>query len=603
MKSPFRLLRYALPYKRGLATVLITMAMAIGLEVLRPWPIKLLVDQVLGHQPVPGSLSRALSILPGGQSADGMLLWVCLGTVFLFLAATAMSMINTIATVGLGQRMTYELGADLFLHLQRLSLLFHNRRPVGDSIARITGDAYCAQTLLASVILPVLQAVVTLVAMFAIMWRLQPAMTLLSLGVTPFMVLAIRAFGKPMKSKNRERRSLEGRMMALVQQSLSAIPAVQAYTREEVEHARFRSVAEETVTAYQRSTLAGLWFKLFVGLVTAVGTAGIMWVGARYAMEGKMTVGGIFIFLSYLQALYTPINSIAYTAATVHSTAANADRVLEILDLPQDVRDSPDAKELLLRGDVRFERVTFGYELGRPVLHEVTLEAHRGDVVAVVGPTGAGKTTLLSMLIRFFDPWSGRVIIDGHNIRDIRLRCLREQIAIALQEPFIFPLTVAENIAYGKPGASRQEIEAAGKAACADEFIRGLPRGYDTLVGERGATLSGGEKQRLSIARAFLKDAPILILDEPTSAVDSRTEGRLLDAVQQLMRGRTTFIIAHRLSTIRGADRILVLDRGELVEEGSHAALLAMNGLYARLYRKQMEIATHDPLIELRTDG
>jgi ATP-binding cassette subfamily B protein/subfamily B ATP-binding cassette protein MsbA len=595
MRAQFRLLRYVGPHRRGLAVVLVTMALAVGLEVLRPWPTKLLVDHVLGQQPVPDTLAEALAFLPGPSGARGLLLWVCVSTVLIFLAGTLMALVSTYASVRLGQRMTYDLGADLFLHLQRLSLLFHSRRPVGDSIARVTGDPACVQTLVTGVLVPLLQAAATLVTMFVIMWSLEPTMTLLALGVAPFLVLTIRLFGKPMKARSRERRDLEGRMMSVVHQALTAIPAVQAFTREEREHARFRSHADDTVAAYGRSILADMWFKLFVGLVTAVGTAAVMWVGGCCAIDRTITVGTILVFLAYLASLYGPVNTITYSASTLQYAAANADRVLEILDTPLDVRDLPDAREARLRGHVRYEGVTFGYEPGRPVLKGISFEARPGQVVAIVGPSGGGKTTLVNLLVRFFDPWSGRVLIDGQDIRQLRVRSLRQQVAIVLQEPFIFPLSVAENIAYGRPEARPEQVMAAAVAAAADDFILRLPGGLEAMVGERGATLSGGEKQRLSIARAFLKDAPILILDEPTAALDARTEGLLLDVLDSLMKERTTFIIAHRLSTIRNADRILVIDRGEVVEEGRHEELLARGGLYASLYRQQMDVARHEP--------
>lgn len=570
------------------------MIVGIGLDVLRPWPTKLLVDQVLGQQPVPSQLGRLLTALPGSQGVERLLLWVCVSTVLIFLAGTLMAMANVSASVRLGQRMVYDLGADLFLHVQRLSLLFHNRRPVGDTIARVTGDPYCVQAMVTGAFLPLLESVILLITMFAIMWRLEPTITLLSLGVVPFLMLAIRIFGEPMKDRSRERRDLEGRLMSLVQQALSAIPAVQAFTREELECARFRHYADETVAAYRRATSADMWFKLFVGLVTSVGTAAIMWLGARYALQGKMTVGTILVFLSYLGSLYRPLNAMTYTASTLQHAAADADRVTEILDTLPDIEDSPDPREVSLQGHVRYVGVTFGYEPDRPVLKGISLEAKPGEVLAIVGPSGAGKTTLVNLLVRFFDPWSGRVSVDGQDIRELRIRSLRRQVAIVLQEPFIFPLTIAENIAYGRPDATIEEIVAAAVAANADGFIRRLPEGYDTVVGERGATLSGGEKQRLSIARAFLKDAPILILDEPTSAVDAGTESLLLDALARLMKDRTTFIIAHRLSTVRTADRILVIYDGEIVEQGAHSDLMALGGLYTSLYRQQMRSASHD---------
>jgi ATP-binding cassette, subfamily B, bacterial len=594
MTSQLRLLKYLRPHKRALAVVLLTMALSVALDVLRPWPMKLLVDQVFGGQPIPARLGDIVAALPGPDGAAGLTLWICISTVLIFLAGTLLNMVNTLAGVGLGQRMTFDLGADLFLHLQKLSLLFHSRRSVGDTMSRVTGDAYCVQTLVTGALVPLLQAAVMLISMFLIMWQLAPGMTLLSLAVVPFLALSIRVFGREMKSRTRERRDLEGRMMAIVQQTLSAIPAVQAYTRETAEFERFRGYADRTVAAYQRGTLASMWFKFFVGLVTAVGTASMMWMGAGEVMSGRMSVGTLLVFLSYLSSLYAPLNTITSTASTWQGNAANAERVVEILNTAPDVQDAPDAVDTHIEGVVQYDDVTFGYDKERPAITSASFSARRGEVVAIVGPTGAGKTTLVNLLVRFFDPWQGVIRIDGVDIRKYRLKSLRGQIGMVLQDPFIFPMSAADNIAYGRPGASREEIIAAAEAASADEFIRRLPEGYDSIIGERGATLSGGEKQRLSMARALLKDAPILVLDEPTSALDAVTESRLLAALNRLMHGRTTFIIAHRLSTIRNADNILVVQRGQIVEQGKHKDLMATDGPYSGLYRQQMEFVRHE---------
>jgi ABC-type multidrug transport system fused ATPase/permease subunit len=597
--NQLRLLRYARPHWKSILLLLGTIGMGVVLGLLAPWPMKLLVDNVLGEHPLPEPLRDVLGILPGDDGKQGLLLWVVAGSVALFIVATAVGMLSTVVSTRVGQQMAYNLGADLFLHVQRLSIVFHSRRPVGDTIARVTGDPYCVQVMALGALLPLVQSVITLVAMFFVMWQLQQTLTLLSLGIVPFLVLAIRVYSRPMKDTSRVTRDLEGAMMSVVQRTLTAVPAVQAFTREEYEHERFRAYARDTVTAYVRSTRAGLWFKLFVGLVTTGGTAAMMYIGASYVLDGELTLGTLLVFLAYLASLYGPLNSITYTASTWQQAAAEADRVLEILEAVPEIQDGRDAREIAIRGSVRYDDVTFGYEPGRPVLRNVSLEARPGEVLAIVGPTGAGKSTLVNLLIRFFDPWSGRVLVDGQDVRDLRIRSLRKQVAMVLQDPFIFPLTIEENIGYGRPDATHEEIVTAAQAANAHEFIARLPDGYATLVGERGATLSGGEKQRLSIARAFLKDAPILILDEPTSALDARTEGMLLDALERLMEGRLTFIIAHRLSTIRAADAILVLDRGEIVEQGTHAELMSGGGLYASLYRQQMEFVRHDATASL----
>ena len=590
-RRQWRLLRYAKPHWRGLLVLVATMLANIALELLRPWPLKLVVDNVLGSSGLPA----VLKWLPGVDGPRGLLLWVAIATLLIFLLGTVSQMAYTYYSLRLGQRMTYSLATDLFAHLQRLSLGFHTRRPTGDLMARVTGDSWCVNTLVTDALVPALQATVTLIAMFVVMWGLQPTLTLLALGVAPFFVIVVKILGGPIKDRNREQLDLEGSMMSVVEQTLSAVPAIQAFTREEHETRRFSAYADRTVIAYVRATVAGLWFELFAGLVTTLGTAAVIYVGATLALDGKLTAGTIIVFLSYLSSLYDPLDSITQTTQTVQGAAAEADRVSEILETEPAIQDKPHAPDARMsNAAIRYENVTFGYETGREVLHDISLEAAPGDVVAIVGPTGAGKTTLMNLLVRFYDPWSGRITIDGTDLRDVRHRSLREQIGLVLQDPFIFPISVADNIAYGRPNAGRADIEAAARAANAHDFITALPEGYETIVGERGATLSGGEKQRLSIARAFLKDAPVLVLDEPTSALDARTEAALLEALERLMAGRIAFIIAHRLSTIRKATRILVLDHGRIVDSGTHAELLEGGGLYAAMYNRQMDLAEHD---------
>jgi ABC-type multidrug transport system fused ATPase/permease subunit len=590
-RRQLRLLRYARPHWRSLVVVLGSMLANVALELLRPWPLKLVIDNILGDDPIP----NALEVLPGVDGPRGLLVWVAIGTVLIFLLGTATHMIYTYSSLQLGQRMTFSLAADLFGHLQRMSLLFHRRRRVGDMIARVTGDSYCVSTLVGDALVPALQALVTLISMFVVMWLLQPTLTLMALGVTPFFILVIKRLGPAIKDRTREQRDLEGSMMSVVEQTLSAVPAVQAFTREDVEERRFRAYADRTVIAYVRATLAGLWFELFAGLVTTIGMAAVIYVGTDLALRGELTAGTIIVFLSYLSSLYEPLDSIAHTTQTVQGAAAEADRVMEILEIEPEIRDRPHAQPAQVRGSIRYENVTFGYEPHRPVLKEVSLEARAGDVIAIVGPTGAGKTTLMNLLVRFHDPWEGRIVMGGRDLRDLRVESLRRQVALVLQDPFIFPISIADNIAYGRPGASRRDIQAAARAARAEDFIQASPGGYDTVVGEKGATLSGGEKQRLSIARAFLKDAPVLVLDEPTSALDADTETRLIEALERLMQGRVAFVIAHRLSTIRRATTILVLDQGRIIERGTHDELVEAGGMYSRLHRQQAAGAASGP--------
>jgi ATP-binding cassette subfamily B protein/subfamily B ATP-binding cassette protein MsbA len=597
-KVPLRrrlsLLSYLRPHAREAVVVLVTLLVGSALTLAQPWPAKLLIDNILGDEPPPPFLAHLASHVPG-DAAHALLALTVGATVVIFLVGTLFELLGAVATTRLGQRVTYDLAGDVFAHLQKLSVAFHARRPVGDTIARVGHDTFGVQGLLTGVLIPTVHSVATLGAMFLIMWQMSPQLTLLAVLVIPLQLLAIFAFGIPMKRRSRERLDHEGRMLTVVEQTLTAIPVVQAFTRERLERERFRTYADRTVSAYVRETVTGMWFKLFAGIATVSGTAAIMYLGAEAALEGRLTAGTIVVFLAYLAGLYGPLDQIAYTASGFQSSSAQLDRVIEVLDMPLDVHDAPYAKAMpIRRAHVRVEDAVFGYDPRSPVLHGVSLEAEPGEVVAIVGPTGAGKTTLVGLLVRFFDPQRGRVMIDGHDVRDYTLRSLRSQVAMVLQDPFILPISVAENIAYGRPDATRKQIEDAARAANAHDFIMRLPQGYATVIGERGATLSGGEKQRLSIARAFVKDAPILILDEPTSALDARTEGALLDALRRLASGRTSFIIAHRLSTIRDADRIVVVEDGRIVEQGSHGMLAGGDGLYRELYEQQMDVARHD---------
>jgi ATP-binding cassette, subfamily B, bacterial len=582
------LTRYALRRWGGLLAVLATMVAKIGLDLLKPWPMKVLVDHGLGDLPLSPALAGLAAVFPGSDTREGLIGWSIAATVLLFLLAWALGVAVSYANIGFGQRMVYDLATDLFSHLQRLSLRFHSRQSVGDSIRRVTTDCGCVSVIVKDAVLPFVAALITFVAMFYVMWRMEPRLTLVAVAVAPWLVVVLRRYMTPMLERSYEQQEAEARIYDVVERTLSAVPVVQAFGHEPACDRAFARATDAVVDATVASTVVGLKFKVLTGLGTACGTAAIVWVGAHSVLDGRLTVGGILVFLAYLTALYGPLEALMYAPSTTQGAAGSARRVLEILDTRREVEDRPGARRVeRLSGHLRIEHVTFGYEPGRPILHDVSLEVRPGETVAIIGRTGAGKSTLAGLVPRFHDPWTGRGTVDGIDLRDIELKSLRSQVAVVLQEPFLLPMSIAENIAYGRPQAPRAEVEAAARAANAHDFITRLPQGYDTVLAERGATLSGGERQRLSVARAILKDAPILILDEPTSAIDSLTEALLLEALERLMKGRATIIIAHRMSTIARADRIVSLEKGTIVESGTHAELLRHGGVYARYQAMQ----------------
>jgi ATP-binding cassette subfamily B protein len=587
-----RLMPYIRRQWRALAVILLLTLVAALVTALMPWPLKILVDYALGDHALPPVVERFLDYFGLIPSPLLLIVAASIASLGTFALNSALEVALTWYWSATGQNMLYHLGSALFYRLQRLSLIFHGRNPVGDLLSRLTTDTWCIYTVAEAVLITPAQSLFTLLMVGTIAWQMDPELTLLSLFVSPILAVSAVFFGSRLRRRARQTREAQSSVMAFVHQMLTALPVVQAFGTERRNRSHYRRLSENAVTRSQRNVLLRSSFGLINGLTMTAGAAIVLYAGGQRVLSGALSVGSLLVFVAYLQSMQRAIESLLNTYANLKSAEASADRVLEVLDADEQVSDKPGALILpALRqhhaGRIRMEDVSFGYRAGRPVLHDISFEAEPGETIALVGPTGAGKTTLVSLIPRFFDPWQGRVMLDGLDIRDISLTSLRRQVSLVLQDPFLLPITVAENIAYGRPDASREAIIDAAKAANADRFIRGLPRGYDTPLVERGSTLSGGQKQRLSIARALLKDAPVLILDEPTSALDAETEALLVEALERLTHQRTTFIIAHRLSTIRHADRILVLDNGSIAELGTHRELIAANGRYAHLHALQ----------------
>jgi len=560
----------ALKYFRAdvlrLAGVVCLMLASTALNVLKPWPLALIVDCVLQRHPLP----QALAFL-GAWDQRTVLASLSAALLLLYLLQGALSSAQNYFSIQIGLNGLARLRGELFGWMQRLSLRYHQGARAGDLIYRASWDTYSIQTLFQQGLMTCLAAGLSLVVMVTVMARIDISLTLLSLALAPLLLLGIKTFGTKMRERTTAAQQADSRVTSLVQQSIANLPLTQSYTREEIEAARF---ATQVDTARKQRLLQHGWelgYWLAIAVVFALGTAAITWLGATQVAAGRLTVGELLVFLAYLAQLFEPLNQLSHVGATVAGATAGARRVFEILDTPEEVKDRPDARPIASRsaGEISFRNVSFSYEKGRDVLRGVNFTIKSQESVAIIGPSGAGKTTLLHLLPRFFDPVAGAITLDGIDLRDLRLRDLRLQIALVQQEPVILSATVAENIACGKPGSTREEIETAARAANAEAFIQKLPEKYDTVLGEGAARLSAGERQRIHLARAFLKDAPILLLDEPTSALDAESEDLIAQSLRELIRGRTTLLVAHRPATIATMSRVLLLNEGRLTERRS----------------------------------
>jgi ATP-binding cassette, subfamily B, bacterial len=580
-----RVFQYLRPHwKLGLASLtLIVLGSLVGL--LTPWPMKVLVDNVLGNLPLSGTVGFLLA--PAAAKPFTLLVVVVLSGLVVTVLQNASLVMSNYVNTRLHQTIVLDFRTDLFQHIQKMSMTYHSRRRAGLMIYVINSQGDAVARLIMTV--PQMgQSVLTLVGMFWISMTLDWQLALVSLTVVPFIYYSIGYYVTHIQSKLIEVRNMEAESLSIIHEAISMLRVITAFGRESHELLRFRRQGEQTVRARVKLTVRQTAFSFVVNSATAAGTALVLGLGAYHVMQRQVTVGELLIVLSYIASVYKPLEAISATIGALQEIFISLQMAFDVLDTVPDIQDRPGAQPVeRVQGNITYENVSFSYEGRKDTLSNISFQAKAGQVVAVVGATGAGKTTLISLLPRFYTPRDGRILVDNKDIADFTLHSLRSHISVVLQDPLLFSMTVAENIRYGRMNATKDEIIDAARSANAHDFIMKLPSQYDTELGERGSQLSTGERQRISVARAFLKNAPILILDEPTSSIDSKTEAVILDALDRLMMGRTTFIIAHRLSTIRYSDIILVMNEGRLVESGTHAELLSANGLYYQLHQVQ----------------
>jgi ATP-binding cassette subfamily B protein len=583
-----RALRYFRPYLwPTLAGVILTFV-AIMVNSLKPWPFKYIVDGVLpsgsgqGSQEARAFIAHWFGDAPPAQVA----LWLCLALVLVSLLGAAISLAANYLFIQVGLKSLRSLRTELYSYLQALPLKYHDARRSSDSSFRVAYDSQSIQTIYNKGFATVVSSVVMLVWTFAIMLWMNWPLALTSLAVLPFIAFAIRYFADRVRRQSTTIQERESDLLTLAQEGISQIRMVHAFGRESFEIRQFRKRAARSLEAGLRFNITSIFSSLVVGTLMAVGTALMYYVGARQVLAGALTLGDLTVFVSYLLMLYQPLEQLSYTAWALEGAAAAAARCFEVLDREDDVPDAPNAKAITrARRDIEFRDVSFGYSRDRLILKHISLNIPHGETLAFVGGTGAGKSTLLSLVPRFYDPTIGAVFLDGYDLRELTKKSLRAQIGMVLQDTVLFSTNIKENIAYGRPGASDSEIIEAAKRAQAYDFIMNMPQGFQSAVGERGGHLSVGQRQRIGIARAFLKDAPILLLDEPTSALDPGTEHAIMETLAELMQGRTTLIITHRLATVHSLGRIVVLENGMIAEQGTGPQLLEKSGVYAKLYR------------------
>jgi len=576
------------PYSISLAAILVAMLVQTAMSVAGPWPLKIVLDNVIGSHKLSPWLDHLLRPLLAGGSKMQIAAAAALAAILIAVVGAIASYVANYYTTSVGQWVANDLRMRTYHHLQQLSLSYYDTHESGTLLSTITADVQTIQSFASSSTLDILVDMFTIVGMLSIMFWLSWDFTLIAVAVTPFMLLLVSRFKKAVKKATHEVRKQQSKIVAVVDQGLQSRRVVKAFGRQNLEEEELSEVSKATVEAALKARRIKALLSPIVTIAVALCTGLVLFRGSALILAGAMTVGALTVFLSYLNKFFKPVQDLATMTNTIAQTAVAVDRIRAILDAETVIPERPEAREPQpLSGEVVFENVAFSYNADAQVLRDVSFRIKAGQTVGVVGPTGGGKSTIVSLIPRFYDPTAGKVHIDGVDIRDYKLKGLRNQIGYVLQETVLFRGTVADNIAYGRAGATKKEVMEAAKLANADEFIAKMPHGYDTMVGERGDTLSGGQRQRIGIARAIIRNNPILILDEPTAALDTESEKLVMEALERLMKGRTVITIAHRLSTIRDSDKIIVLKDGVVAEEGTHDELIALGGVYAELYRVQ----------------
>ncbi len=580
------------PYRGTLFVILITMLVQTAMSVAGPWPLKIVLDNVLGSHPLAPWIKDFLSPVLGSGSKMQIAIAAALATVLIALLGAIASYVASYYTTSVGQWVANDLRVRTYHHLQQLSLSYYDSHETGTLLSTITADVQTIQNFASSSTLGIIVDMFTIVAMLIVMFWLNWDFGLIAVAVTPFMLLLVSRFKKAVKKATHEVRKEQSRIVTVVEQGLQSIRVVKAFGRQDLAEEELAEVSSAIVDASLKARRVKALLSPIVTVTVSLCTAIVLWRGSVLILAGAMTAGALTVFLSYLSKFFKPVQDLATMTNTIAQTAVGVERIRGILDADNIIPERPDARyPEKFAGDIEFDHVAFWYSADAPVLSDVSFHIKPGEIVGIVGPTGGGKSTVVSLIPRFYDPTSGAVKIDGVDIRDYRFQELRDQIGYVLQETVLFEGSVHDNIAYGRKGVTEEQIKEAARLANADEFIARMPHGYDTLVGERGEMLSGGQRQRIGIARAIIRNNPILILDEPTAALDTESERFVIEALERLMKGRTVITIAHRLSTIRDADKIIVLKGGVVAEEGNHDELIARDGVYADLYRIQFNSA------------